>query len=926
MSCLDDSTVLRFVTGGLEGKACRAVEEELRRCDRCAALVAAVAETRASAVASDAGSPTAMVTDAKADTAGDDEGSASRYVLGAEIARGGMGRILAAYDLRLDRTVAVKRLEGDTPSLVARFRREISVTASLQHPGIVPIYDSGTLPDGSLFYAMRYVPGSSMDAVMADLRDEEQRLDLLGSVLFAADAVAYAHEKGIIHRDLKPANILVGPFGEMVVIDWGLARVEGGDGVDDSAGWNLAADPVRTRDGSVLGTPRYMAPEQARGETATRRSDVYALGAILYHVLAGVPPVDGEKVSVVLEQVSRAEVVPLAKAAPALPADLAAIVDRAMAADPERRYASAGELAGDLRRFRAGQLVAAHSYSRKELVRRFVRRHRTAVALVSLFTAILTIGGVASVRGIISQRERAELQRHEAELQRHVAVRERAGAEALVQFLLYELRIKLDKVGRLDALSGVADRVESYYLTTAAGRAEGPDALRERASLESLRAAVAKSSGDGAAADKHLERGLELVGRTPPTTRADEVRAELLAGVAARATVTGHFDRARALRLESAAIYRRIAPDAPRRLDLLVRASGQLSAAAVMADKLGKVADADREWSEARATLERVRAEDPDNLEATQILAEATQRLGRSRYLRGLIDDSKILYEQALAEAEAAARRAPKDSQIHDVLTWTLLALGDIHRQRGSLTDADSLYRRAGEIAHAWAAVEPASAPWLRLVGRSRVSRGALAASRLDWAAATGHMEAGSRAYEQLVETDPRNREYRRGAAVALAQLAEAEGEFGRRGRARHAWLASLVHLASLAESGATEARLEWAYGLSGYAAFERRAGRLQAARKSIEHALSLIEGTEIDNDQHPFQTYRAGVLAELGFNRAARGRAREARVAWRRAEALLRRVDAIEALDVDGRRQLAGVQSALAASRPGRRSVANRE
>ena len=174
----------------------------------------------------------ARCVDGSTDDPGDDR--VTRYLLGDEIARGG---------------IAIKRLERADTSLSARFAREIRITASLQHPGIVPVYDSGSLPDGQPFYAMRHVQGATLEHAISECHSDRERLGLLVSVLAAAEAVAYAHERGIIHRDLKPSNILVGPFGETVVIDWGLARIDGGP-LDDAPGPEPAGDPLTTSRGT----------------------------------------------------------------------------------------------------------------------------------------------------------------------------------------------------------------------------------------------------------------------------------------------------------------------------------------------------------------------------------------------------------------------------------------------------------------------------------------------------------------------------------------------------------------------------------------------------------------------------------------------------------------------------------------------------
>nr|MBA2543834.1 serine/threonine protein kinase [Deltaproteobacteria bacterium] len=229
-----------------------------------------------------------------------------------EIARGGMGKIVAAEDRRLGRPVALKSLLEPAGDALGRFEREALITARLQHPGIVPVYEAGRWPSGEPFFAMKHVSGKPLDRVIAEARTLAERLALLPRIAAAADAIAYAHSQRIVHRDLKPGNILIGEFGETVVIDWGLAKdLDAGDSPESERPRERATvrainsiDPdaasvsarktidrsTLTVVGAVMGTPAYMAPEQARGEPVDERADVFALGAMLYHLLAGVPP------------------------------------------------------------------------------------------------------------------------------------------------------------------------------------------------------------------------------------------------------------------------------------------------------------------------------------------------------------------------------------------------------------------------------------------------------------------------------------------------------------------------------------------------------------------------------------------------------------------------------------------------------------
>jgi eukaryotic-like serine/threonine-protein kinase len=273
------------------------------------------------------------------------------YEIVREYARGGLGRILEARDTRLDRVVALKELQRDHPIARARFAREVRVTARLQHPNIVPIHEAGHWPSGAAFYAMKLVEGKTLAQAVTDCRSPAERAALLPAVVDVARAIAYAHSQRILHRDLKPANVLVGPFGETVVIDWGLAKELDG-GTDDPLHEELgdAADLFATRFGAVVGTPSYMPPEQAAGAPVDERADVYALGALLYYVISGRTPYDDVPQGDVLDRVVDAPPLPLDRLAPDTPPDLLAIVAKAMSRDPGHRYPTAQALLDELER------------------------------------------------------------------------------------------------------------------------------------------------------------------------------------------------------------------------------------------------------------------------------------------------------------------------------------------------------------------------------------------------------------------------------------------------------------------------------------------------------------------------------------------------------------------------------------------------
>jgi WD40 repeat protein/tRNA A-37 threonylcarbamoyl transferase component Bud32 len=373
---------------------------------------------------------------------------ANRYDVSGEFAHGAIGRILHARDRKLNRPVAIKELIFPGGTVEARFVTEALVTARLQHPSIVPVYDAGRWESGEPFYAMKFVAGRSLADVIAETKTLQERLALLPHVLAVAEAIAYAHTERVIHRDLKPANVLVGDFGETVVIDWGLAKDLSQEGaVEPSVAVTPShVDSSLTHQGMVVGTPAYMPPEQAAGRAVDERADVYALGAILYHLLAGTRPYDSGSSAQVIDQVVRGPPTPLAERQHGIPSDLLTIVAKAMARDPAQRYATARELAEDLRRFQTGQIVGAHAYSLSERFRRFVRRYRAAVTVTAVALLVLLGVGTWSFLRIMAERDRAESKQTEAEAaQRDAESARQQALERADELTLLHARISVDR-------------------------------------------------------------------------------------------------------------------------------------------------------------------------------------------------------------------------------------------------------------------------------------------------------------------------------------------------------------------------------------------------------------------------------------------------------------------------------------------------
>jgi hypothetical protein len=706
-------------------------------CDGCHSRV--VQAAAASAVARGGAVATDTVDDARPRALGERTADGI-YELGEVLAQGGMGRLFHATDTVLGRPVVLKVPRTEDPLLLWRFEREAAISAGLHHPGIAAIFAAGRFADGTPYYVMPIIDGQPLDRVMAGAVTMAERLALLGHLTDVCDAIGYAHAARVVHRDLKPNNVLVGAHAQTHVLDWGLAkrlpdaavartprapvRRRSWSSFESSDAPGGGADGSPTRHGDVIGTPGYMAPEQARGEEVDERADVYALGAMLAQLLTGRAPGPTQ-----LAELGAA------------PVELQAIVARAMARARDQRYAHAGEMAAELRQYQTGQLVAAYAYRPWDHVRRFLGKHRVAVAAGALaLVAVVVIAGLA-FRKVDRARDRAEASERRA-------VASRAAAEELAEYMLVDLTDKADALGRMDLVEGIGAKIDAYYRqrvrpapddpglarwSSALGNASGERRRRgdhagaraladEAVALARSHVEATRAAGGAAALGARLQLAQALgalasaaYDEVPPTTR-DDALAGCVATLAddvdevavrRRATCTllqaelalgaGDLEGGAArLKLVDAGLTTPRAPGGDARAWLVLELN-RAKAATQLAGLRGDAAEVRRLVDAQVATLRTATAAAPRDLKLLGQLAVALADLASTALRGGDGDAAQAAYADLRAATARMLAAEPADARWQMLDVVSLQGQARLAGMAGDLARADALYVAAGD-------------------------------------------------------------------------------------------------------------------------------------------------------------------------------------------------------------------------------------
>jgi serine/threonine-protein kinase len=658
--------------------------------------------------------------------------SRSRYDLVRVHAEGGLGRVWLAHDSDLHREVALKEIKRDrsqNPDTRSRFFKEAQITGQLEHPNIVPVYELGRRPeDNQPFYTMRFVRGRTLREAIAGYHQrrsqgEHDPLDfqkLLTALVAVCQAIGYAHSRGVIHRDLKPENIVLGSFGEVIVLDWGLAKLVAETGraatSEDAGRVSLGADAGEHRTIGLIGTPAYMAPEQAdaRHDLVDERTDIYGLGAILFEILTGQPPIQAGTVTELISKVSSGATRQARAVVASVPAPLDAICARAMATAASGRYPRATDLADEIQRFIADEPVAAFPDPWTTRAVRWGRRHQaTVTAAAALFVAgviglalyNVQIGraravAVAHAREAVKQKGIADIERARAEANFH-------RAQSAVDQMLTEVgAVELADVPQVEPVrERLLAKAQRFYLDFLE-QAELDPRVRAEAGRGYCRLGdVEELLGDFSKAEHAYRQSLALLGDTA-STRAERARA--LHGLGILLKKANRFREAEAVLQEALRLREQLAalsPADPEAVGALAQTRYQLGA--LTARLHGRRGEEEAAYRAALQIQEKLVSDSRGQPARRRELARYLNNLGILFRDTGRLDDAEHAYGDALAiaaELGQLSHAAPGDRW-----QWAQVSnnLGVLMKDTARPPDAEAAYLKARDLQEDLAAAFP---------------------------------------------------------------------------------------------------------------------------------------------------------------------------------------------------------------------------
>jgi serine/threonine-protein kinase len=789
-----------------------------------------------------------------------------RYTLSRLHATGGIGQVWLARDASLGRDVALKELRPERagqPVVWGRFLREAQVTGQLEHPGIVPVYDLGRRPDDDApFYTMRFVRGRTLAEAAQAYHQRRRRgaagplelRELLTALVGVCHAVAYAHSRGVLHRDLKPQNVVLGDYGEVMVLDWGLAKVAG-EAEGEAAPVAVEADGgdsvEQTVAGQVLGTPAYMSPEQAEGrlDLLDARTDVYGLGAILYEVLTGQAPFAGPDTTAVLRQVVHEPPPPPRSVVAGVPRALEAVCLKAVAKRSAERYASVRELGTELQHWLADEPVSAYRDPWPTRLTRWGRRHRTLAAVLAV-ALVAALGGLGAVLAV----------QHKANL-------ELEGKNQALAEQQQEVEARFEQ----------AQKAVATFHTVVS-----EDSVMKNPDLRALRTKLLKE-----AAGFYHELGKLLAGKTDTKSRWLLAEGQIQLGELTEKIGDGKealavYRQALAVRRELAA-----APGAGTEARLAVSVTLRRVGRALM--NTGDADGALRAYEEARDVAAALEAEDPTDA-VRQALAATHNNIGIVLVVTGKPVEALAAHEKALAIKQKLTDASPAVTQFQSDLAMSHHNIGILFSKTGRPVEALTAYEKARHINQMLADANPAVTEFHRQLGVNEKTIGGLLWEMGRRAEALAAYERAQGIYQKLANDNPAVTDFQlmladihNGIGVVLVGAKPAE--------ALAAWERARAIYQKLADANpsVTEFQLQLATTHSNIGEFYARHKRFAEAFGPLDQSVALMQKlADKSPDNTTFKSFLACTQAVRGFTRARAGQPAEAAADLRRAVELL--------------------------------------
>ncbi len=754
-------------------------------------------------------------------------GTGQRFRVLRPHAKGGLGEVFVAQDMELHREVALKEIQSrfaDQADSRSRFVLEAEITGGLEHPGIVPVYGLGQYADGRPFYAMRFIRGDSLAEAIARFhkadvsgRDPGERTlelrKLLGRFIDVCEAIEYAHSRGVLHRDLKPGNVMLGKYGETLVVDWGLAKSVGrGERATETGETTLqpssgdSVDP--TLMGKALGTPAYMSPEQAAGRINDLgpASDVYSLGATLYCLLIGQPPFSGKDHGEILRQVQQGEFPPPREVKPQVPAPLQAICLKAMSLKPTERYLSPKMLANDIEHWLADEPVSCLAEPLTVRAQRWVKHHPTLVVGTAA-TVLVSLVSLATIAAVVGQSNRSlaakntELDRKNTELEQ-ANQRERS-ATSLAKENARQAQANATKAEQNATVAREQTQLALKSLESVIfdiqrklANVPGSGDLR-RALLQTALARLQKVS-DQFASRSAIDRTTHIaltdlgdvflrIGSSSPRPGVPARREGAGASESQRAGSEGSSGNesdgplaaARRVYQQAFDIAQMLAAAAPNDARAQRDLSGTYGRLGDVQLQSGQVTEALGSYQETMAISQKLAAADPSDARAQNDLSISLEKLAEVSLRLGKLEDARDYFERKRQIDVRSVQLDPHNAKFQRDLSVSYHRLGDVQLGSGQVTEALGSYQKAFEIKRKLAAADPSNAQAQRDLS---VSYGILG----DMQHQSGQVSEALRSYQKALEidqklaaADPNNDEAQRHLSTSYAEFGKVQYQSG---------------------------------------------------------------------------------------------------------------------------------------------------